>query len=79
MTILRRKAPAAKVDARENEAEPIVHQRIEITVEREWISMLVRKQAGATRQEPAREQPGAEEPLLELPPPAPALKDRNSA
>jgi len=44
MRILPRRAPTAEVSGREIHAKTIVHRRVEVTVERESVSILVRGQ-----------------------------------
>ena len=52
MNILRRNVPAEKSDAKVGGAEGTVHRRIEVTVERETVSVLVRTKLNAKGEEP---------------------------
>jgi hypothetical protein len=72
MDILRRGAPAAK----EINADGAVHQRIEVTVEREVVSMLVRGQPQGGAQPPAGESTAPEAELPELPAPAQGIEQK---
>jgi hypothetical protein len=73
MDILHRRKPVAAMDAAEVDTTGFVRQRIEVTVEREWITVRSRSQPqdGAEESAKAKEAPKAERP--ELPPP---VKDR---
>jgi hypothetical protein len=81
MNILRRVLPETKAESRESASEPTERRRIEVTVERETVTVLVRGQPGrATAEaqtiaaEPACEgEPESRPP--ELPPPAPAREE----
>lgn len=58
-------------------AEPIVRRRVEVTLERETVWMLVRGQSPERAQETAREEPGADSPALQALPAAPEGSDTN--
>ncbi|MGA3161433.1 MAG: hypothetical protein ABSC77_09465 [Terracidiphilus sp.] len=73
MNILRRGATAAEANSKESFSEPAKNQRIEITVERETVTMLVRGQTVENHQAPALESVTPEPECLELPPSAKAL------
>lgn len=71
MNILRRGVPAAKAANRKNIATTSVSRRIEVTVERETVTMLVRGQPQDSNHTIAgNDKPKSE--FLELPPSAPA-------
>ena len=53
MNILRRGVPAAKAASKKNAAQATVNQRIEVTVERETVTVLVRGQPAMSEQEAA--------------------------
>jgi hypothetical protein len=72
MDILRRGAPAAK----EINADGVVHQRIEVTVEREVVSMLVRGHPQSGAQPPAGESAAPEAEPPELPAPAQEIEQK---
>jgi len=76
MNILRRGVPVEVTRKDEKRMEEITHGRIEVTVEREWVSMLVRGQAArraaapqANTEEPAVEEHAAEAERRKLLPP----------
>jgi hypothetical protein len=71
MNILRRRVPAAETAGKNGPAEATVNQRIEVTVERETVTMLVRGQPNDD-QKPASDKAGLESQHLGLPPPAEA-------
>jgi len=72
MNILRRRVPAAEAAGKNGPAEVGVNQRIEVTVERETVTMLVRGQPKQDNQKPASDKVGLESQHLGLPPPAEA-------
>jgi hypothetical protein len=74
MTILRREAPATNAAV-----ESSVNRRVEVTVERETVTILVRGQPAQSQQTAASERAGAESERLELPPPVPELPDKSRA
>ena len=51
MKILRRKQPAAEPSEPASDRNRVVHRRVEISVEREWVSMLVRSRPVAETNE----------------------------
>ena len=53
MNILRRGLPAVEEESKKGVAEATVNRRIEVTVERETVTMLVRSQQKGGREEPA--------------------------
>jgi len=67
MNILRRGATEAEANSKESFPEPAKSQRIEITVERETVTMLVRGQTVENQQEPALESVAPEPECMELP------------
>jgi hypothetical protein len=70
MNILRRRVPAVEADANEMNAEGTVRQRIEVTVEREVVSVLVRGgRKGSSAKNPGGNAGGSELGPAELPPP----------
>ena len=71
MNILRRGIPVEKPTKDEKSAQEVSHQRIEVTLEREWVSMLVRGQPkeGAKQPSSADNEPESGPPEL----PAPSL------
>jgi hypothetical protein len=82
MNILRRLLPATKTGAKEIEPAAVVRQLIGVTVEREWVSMLVRGRnpesadgttGGAGVPEPEQQ----EMPPQELPAPVQEKNGRN--
>jgi hypothetical protein len=77
MNILRRGATAAEASSKESFPEPAKNQRIEITVERETVTMLVRGQTVENQQAPALESVAPEPERLELSPSAGALPDKD--
>jgi hypothetical protein len=62
MKILRRKQPVAEPSEPASDGNRVVHRRVEISVEREWVSMLVRSRpaAGANEQSQAQDSKGNE-------------------
>ena len=72
MNILRRRVPAAEAADKNGPAEVAVNQRIEVTVERETVTVLVRGQPKEDDQKPASDKGELEPQHLGLPPPAPA-------
>jgi hypothetical protein len=76
MNILRRSVRAAEAAARKDvAAQTTVNRRIEVTVERETVTMLVRGQPAHNEQEAVLEKDQTEATRLELPPPAPTSED----
>ena len=74
MDILRRKARAAKAAAARKQGEALpARQRIEVTVEREWVSMLVRRSPASSPLQETCDQAD----LPQLPTPPPIADDRN--
>jgi hypothetical protein len=74
MNILRRGIPALEAAGRKVAAEATLNRRIEVTVERETVTLLVRGLPKDGRDERASGGSGPESESQELPPPAPALK-----
>jgi hypothetical protein len=72
MDILRRGVPAAEGNTKEISPDRTVHQRVEVTVEREVVSILVRGQPKDGAQQPAGggAEPEAAPPKLPAPLPA---------
>ena len=75
MNILRRGVQAVKAASKKNAAQATVSQRIEITVERETITVLVRGQPQGNVEGPACEQDEPESRRPEMPPPASESED----
>ena len=75
MSILRRGVPAAKAASVKSVAEAPLSRRVEVTVERETVTVLVRGQPKDNEEGPASGNDGPESKLLELPPPAPASEE----
>jgi hypothetical protein len=75
MNILRRGVQVEKPTKDEKTAQEISHQRIEVTLEREWVSMLVRGQPKEGAKEPASADSGPESGPPELPAPSLAPQD----
>jgi hypothetical protein len=75
MNILRRGVPAEETRKDEKSGEEIAQGRIEVTVEREWVSMLVRGQPKEGAKEPASADSGPESGPPELPAPSLAPQD----
>ena len=75
MNILRRGVQVEKPTKDEKTAQDISHQRIEVTLEREWVSMLVRGQPKEGAKEPASADSGPESGPPELPAPSLAPQD----
>jgi hypothetical protein len=70
MNILRRNPPDGNDKAEKPVAEQAGAQRIEVTVEQEWVSMLVRGQPKTSAEAPPGEEPARASPPPKLPPPA---------
>ena len=70
MKILSRKSRAAEESCRKEGPGSRVHRRIEITVEREIVSVLVRGRQEVVPGEPALERSGPEPVLGDLPGPS---------
>ncbi|MGA3328539.1 MAG: hypothetical protein ABSF45_29165 [Terriglobia bacterium] len=68
VNILSRIVPATGANAREMEAKPTVHRRVEVTVERESVSVLVPGQPAARAAGTAGAKSRTEAPCAELPP-----------
>jgi hypothetical protein len=68
MNILRRGVPASKETGKEGASQSSVNRRIEVTVERETITMLVRAHPVKNPDAPAQLTAGPELHLPELPP-----------
>jgi hypothetical protein len=66
VNILSRIVPATGANARELEAKPTVHRRVEVTVERESLSVLVPGQPAACTTGTASGKSQTEAPRLEL-------------
>jgi hypothetical protein len=66
MNILRRGVPVEVTRKDEKRMEEITHGRIEVTVEREWVSMLVRGHPKEGTAEPASGDSGPESEPLKL-------------
>jgi hypothetical protein len=77
--ILRRGVPATIANSKKGSAEAIVNRRIEVTVERETVTMLVRGQPKENQDGPASGKDRPESDRLELPPPAPANEETTPA
>ena len=75
MNILRRVVPAEKTRTDEKSGEEITHGRIEVTVEREWVSMLVRGQPKEGAKEPANADCWPEPGPPKLPAPSSTAQD----
>jgi hypothetical protein len=75
MNILRRGVPVEVTTKDEKNGEEITQGRIEVTVEREWVSMLVRGQPKEGAKQPASGDSGPESGPPELPAPSSAAQD----
>jgi hypothetical protein len=75
MNILRRGVPAEETRKDEKSGEEIAQGRIEVTVEREWVSMLVRGQPKEGAKQPASADSGPESEAPKLPAPSPTARD----
>jgi hypothetical protein len=75
MNILRRGVPAEETTKDEKSGEEIAHGRIEVTVEREWVSMLVRGQPKEGAKQPANADCWPEPEPPKLPVPSSAAQD----
>jgi hypothetical protein len=75
MNILRRGVTALEAASRKGAAEATGNRRIEVTVERETVTMLVRSLPKEGREERAGGSSELESERLELPPPAPPLSN----
>jgi len=75
MNILRRGVPAGEEAAKKSAAEATVSRRIEVTVERETVTMLVRSLPKGGRDERASGSSGPESERRKLPPPEPRLRN----
>jgi hypothetical protein len=75
MNILRRGIPELEAASKKSAGEATLNRRIEVTVERETVTMLVRGLAKDGKEEWASGNGGPESERLELPPPAPALSN----
>jgi hypothetical protein len=75
MNILRRGVPETKEDGRKGAAETTVSRRIEVTAERETVTVLVRGQPAQSQEAPAFQRAAPESGRPALPPPAPARED----
>lgn len=69
MNILRRRVPAAEAADKNGPAEVAVNQRIEVTIERETVTVLVRGQPKDNDRKPASDKAGLESQHLGLPRP----------
>jgi hypothetical protein len=76
MNILRRGVPAVEEAGKQGVAEATVNRRIEVTVERETVTMLVRSQPKVGREEPAGGCGTPESGRPQLQPSRLALKER---
>jgi len=81
MKILPRRVPPTEVSGAGPNATPKANRRVEVTVERESISILVRGQGGDGADESACGKSGPGAPCPELPPPAqtPVVRPEASA
>jgi hypothetical protein len=70
MKILRRIVPPTEVTGKETGAKTTVHRRIEVTVERESVSILVRGQTVVGTEKTAGEESGPAAPTKKSQPPA---------
>jgi hypothetical protein len=77
MNILRRGVPVEETTKDEKSGEEMTHGRIEVTVEREWVSMLVRRQPKEGAKEPASGESGSESGPPELPAPSLTAQDKH--
>jgi hypothetical protein len=75
MNILRRGVSVKETRNDEKSGEEITQGRIEVTVEREWVSMLVRGQPKEGAKQPASADSGSESGAPELPAPSSAAQD----
>jgi hypothetical protein len=75
MNILRRGVSVKETRNDEKSGEEITHGRIEVTVEREWVSMLVRGQPKEGAKESASGDSGTESGPPKLPAPSHAAQD----
>ena len=71
--ILSRRAPPTEVNGKETAANPTVRRRVEVTVERETVSMLVRGRPPEGADRTAWEETWPEVPAKKLLPPAQSL------
>ena len=76
MNILRRRVRAMKEAAKEGTAEATVSRRIEITVERETVTVLVRGQPAMSKQEAESKTAEDQAGQLQVPLPAPVDEDK---
>jgi len=65
MGILRRRAPRWKAMKPDANAASLVFERIEVTVEREWVDLLVRGKPDAVGEVDGRQKNGPEKVVLE--------------
>ena len=77
MNILRRGVQAVKAAGKKNAAQATVSQRIEISVERETVTVLVRGQPQGNVEGPASGKDEPESRRPELPPPASDSEDED--
>jgi hypothetical protein len=72
MKLVPRSVAATEVSGQEEEiaAKKVVHRRIEVTVERETVSVLMRGRSADCADGTSWREPGAETPEAKLPPPA---------
>jgi len=77
MNILRRGVSVEETTKDEKNGEEIAHGRIEVTVEREWVSMLVRGQPREGAKEPASGDSGTESGPPKLPAPLLTPQDKH--
>ena len=77
MNILRRGVSVEETTKDEKNGEEIAQGRIEVTVEREWVSMLVRHQPKEGAKEPAGGDNGPESGPPELPAPSLTAQDKH--
>lgn len=65
--------PAMGVPEKEFDDKPLVRRRVEVTVERESVSILVPSQPAERASDTGRAESSPEAPRPELPPPAPSI------